>query len=304
MKIGAPQSTKFLKLKRRLSLPHWQCVGLLEAVWLFTQHNAPLGDIGRHSDEDIAAAIEWAGDAGQLVTALIECGWLDECAVARLVVHDWEEHAPTYIKGSMAKHGKAFCRPVRKSAKQGAKQPAKQGARGGQKKTTPPPSSLLPNQAKPSDTKPSLASSSPAAAGPPPDPPPLPTPVEQKPPKPRERNPLFDAVAEVCGLDPATAGGLIASVAKVLAGADPPYTPAEVRQFAERFHEFCSWAARDSPPRLRPTPKEVERYIGGIRAKPPPRRSGRGRHPTDADADYVAEQFASIFDDPPEDGFP
>lgn len=263
MKLSAPQSSKFLKLKRRLTLTHWQCVGLLESLWLFTQHNAPLGDIGRHSDEDLAAAIEWAGDATALVTALVECGFIDECDVNRLVVHDWADHAPTYLKGAMAKHGKEFCQVVRKSAKHGAKQ----GARGGQRKTTPPPQHPAPNHTKPSLTEPSEAILSPAVAGPPATPP---KPVEQKPAKPRERNPLFDAVAEVCGVDPSTAGGLIGGVVKTLSAADPPYTPDDVRQFGERLYEFCSWAARDSPPRLRPTPKEVERYIGGIRAKPPP----------------------------------
>lgn len=262
MKLSAPQSSKFLKLKRRLSLPHWQCVGLLESVWLFTQHNAPLGDIGRHSDEDLAAAIEWAGDPTALVTALIECGFIDECDENRLVVHDWIDHAPTYLKGAMAKHGKEFCRVVRRSAKQGAKH----GARGGQRKTTPPPQHPAPNHTKPSLTEPNQAILSPAVAGPTEAPAKA---VEQKPPKSRERNPLFDAVADVCGVDPSTAGGLIGGVVKALAAADPPYTADDVRQFGERLYEFCSWAARDSPPRLRPTPKEVERYIGGIRAKAP-----------------------------------
>lgn len=266
MKLSAPQSSKFLKLKRRLSLPHWQCVGLLESLWLFTQHNAPLGDIGRHSDEDLAAAIEWAGDATALVTALVECGFIDECDENRLVVHDWSDHAPTYLKGAMAKHGKEFCRVVRKPTKQ----PAKHGARGGQRKTTPPPQHPAPNHTKPSLTEPSEAIFSPADAGPPVAPT---KPAEQKPAKPRERNPLFDAVAVVCGLDPATAGGLIATVVKSLSQADPPYTPGDVQAFASRFGEHCPWASRDSPPRDRPTPKEVERYIGLIRAAPPVKSS-------------------------------
>jgi hypothetical protein len=87
--------------------------------------------------------------------------------------------------------------------------------------------------------------------------------------KPREPNPLFDAIAEVTGLDPATAGGLIGSVAASLSKAEKPYGPADIREFARRFHEFCPHAAKDTPPRLRPTAKEIERYIGLIRAGPP-----------------------------------
>jgi DNA-binding transcriptional ArsR family regulator len=88
--------------------------------------------------------------------------------------------------------------------------------------------------------------------------------------KPREPNPLFDAIAEVTGLDPATAGALIGSVAASLSKAEKPYGPADVREFARRFHELCPHAAKDTPPRLRPTAKEIERYIGLIRASPPP----------------------------------
>jgi len=254
LKLSTPQSTKFMKLKRRLSLTHWQCVGLLESVWLFTQLNAPAGDIGRHPNEDIAAAIEWGGNHDDLITALIECGFIDECDVSRLVIHDWYDHAPTYLKGAMAKHGKEFCRPVKKAAKQ----PAKQGARGGHGVGRTPPKQPAPNQTKPNQTEPSEATSLPADAGP------LPTA------KARPRNELFDSIAEVCALDPATARAMIGKVSATLTSAAPPYTADDVRHFARRFHEFCSWAARESPPRMRPTAGEVQKYIGGIRAAPPP----------------------------------
>lgn len=117
-----------------------------------------------------------------------------------------------------------------------------------------PPKHPAPNLTKPNQTEPS---SSPAVAGVP------------RPEKARPRNELFDAIAEVCALDPATAGGMIGKVAASLAGADPPYTADDVRHFARRFHELCTWAVRDTPPRLRPTAGEVQKYIGGIRANPP-----------------------------------
>ena len=71
MKTQAIQSVKFLRLKRRLRLAHWQCVGILESLWLITQTNAPRGDIGRLSNEDIAAMLEWPDDADELVNALV-----------------------------------------------------------------------------------------------------------------------------------------------------------------------------------------------------------------------------------------
>lgn len=136
MKMVAVQSIKFLRLKRRLRLPSWQVVGVLESVWLFTQANAPAGDIGRHSDEDIAAHLEWDGDASDLIAALVECGWLDRHEAHRLVVHDWHEHAPNYLKGNMAKWGKGFATvEAADSAKQIAKQPAEDVAKQAAKQT-------------------------------------------------------------------------------------------------------------------------------------------------------------------------
>ncbi|MDB5312076.1 MAG: hypothetical protein JWO38_6278 [Gemmataceae bacterium] len=93
-------------------------------------------------------------------------------------------------------------------------------------------------------------------------------PVDSKPPrKPktraaRPRNPLFDSVAEVTGLDPSTARSHLGKVAAALAEADPPYTPDEVREFARRYLELCSYARGE---RTRPTPGEIEKYVGLVR---------------------------------------
>jgi hypothetical protein len=151
MKLNAPQSLKFSKLKRRLAIPHWQAVGILESLWLFTQVNAPAGDIGRHTDEDIAAGLEWAGDHSELIESLVQCGWLDRCEVHRIVVHDWEDHVPKYMKGALSKHGIEF---ASKQAANGTKQPAntvKQPA-----KPVEHPASILtnPNQANSNHTNP------------------------------------------------------------------------------------------------------------------------------------------------------
>jgi hypothetical protein len=97
----------------------------------------------------------------------------------------------------------------------------------------------------------------------------------------RARDPLFDAIAEVAGVDPAT-GGNGSNIGKVAAGlrrAEPAYTPEEVREFGQRFGEFCSWGPRDG--RMRPTVNEIEKYIGGVRAGPAPTQNGHanGRPP-------------------------
>lgn len=108
MKATTTASIKFMRLKRKLALPHWQAVGLLESLWVFAMANAMDGAIGRHSNEDIAAALEWSGDPDQMILALVETGWLDRHPDARLAIHDWEEHCPTYVKGIMSRKGKSF----------------------------------------------------------------------------------------------------------------------------------------------------------------------------------------------------
>ncbi len=164
MKAGTESKLKFKKLQRRLSLPLWQAIGLLEALWTFTALNAPAGDVGRHSDEDIAAWLEWGGDEADLIAVLVECEWLDEDETHRLIIHDWHDHAPNYVKGFLARYGKDFV-----STKQPTKQPTEQATKQATKQPTRQPanSTLPPSQVKSSLVKSSQAKSkkgSPAAA--------------------------------------------------------------------------------------------------------------------------------------------
>lgn len=101
MKTGAVESLKFKKLKMKLKLAHWQAVGLLEALWLFTARNAPNGDIGKHSNEDIAIHIEWSGNPDELMAELVDARWVDASDEHRLVVHDWHDHMPNWLKGTL-----------------------------------------------------------------------------------------------------------------------------------------------------------------------------------------------------------
>lgn len=88
-------------------------------------------------------------------------------------------------------------------------------------------------------------------------------------PRGRERNPIFDALAEVTGVDAS-----IRSQAKTLgvksaelAAAEPPYSPEEIFEFGRRFLDLCSWARKDG--RERPTPGELVKWIHLVRAKSP-----------------------------------
>lgn len=173
MKEGVESSVKFKKLKRRLSLPEWQAIGLLEAIWKLARVSAQDGAIGKFSNEDIAASIEYDGDADVLVTTLVECGWLDEDPEFRLIIHDWSEHVPTYLKGNFKTHGKEFADVIAKQrAKQVTKQPAKQVAEqvaisnvlpSLTQPSQAPPSPTQPSQANPEETPSSAASTPPVS---------------------------------------------------------------------------------------------------------------------------------------------
>jgi len=91
-------------------LPQYAVIGVLEALWIMAMHSAQDGALGRYSNEDIAATIEWAGDADELITILIETGWLDTDAIHRLIVHDWSSHCPNFIRGGLVRAGKKFAK--------------------------------------------------------------------------------------------------------------------------------------------------------------------------------------------------
>ena len=118
MKRGTDLKTKFAMLKARLGLRTYEVKGLLQALWDMTTENAPLGDIGRFTDEEIAAGIEWPLErAEELVQALVYTHWLDEHDGHRLVVHDWHEHCEEWLRKRLERMGiEAFATgPIRKA---------------------------------------------------------------------------------------------------------------------------------------------------------------------------------------------
>lgn len=106
MKANTPELMKFKRLQRRLNDTRRGTVGLLESLWIGVAKNCPEGDVGRFSNEEIAIMVDWEGCPEQLVESLVECGWLDASEEHRLIVHDWAEHCPTYVRGGLAKQRK------------------------------------------------------------------------------------------------------------------------------------------------------------------------------------------------------
>ena len=109
MKHTAEMSRKFKKLKRRLGRPMYVVKGVLESIWHVGIGEAQDGAIGRFSNEDIAALIEWEDDADKLIDDLVESGWLDRVnSKERLIIHNWELHCPKFLRANMKRHGKTF----------------------------------------------------------------------------------------------------------------------------------------------------------------------------------------------------
>lgn len=85
---------KTKRLCRLLALPRPMVVGYLHFLWWWAYDYGADGDLSRFTDEDIADAIDWEGDPGELVAALTQCGFLTEDRQ----IHDWEDFAQKWIE--------------------------------------------------------------------------------------------------------------------------------------------------------------------------------------------------------------
>jgi hypothetical protein len=102
-------------------------------------------------------------------------------------------------------------------------------------------------------------------------------PIKEK--KKRKRDPLFDAIAEVCQVDPATCGASIGKVKAALTKADPPYTAEDVKQFGEWW-----WFDRFRLNRgIPPTVWQLQERIGVIRSHP----NSKKRDPVQVDGEIA-----------------
>lgn len=108
MKREAVTHTKMKRLCRRLDIPQWQGVGLVESLWQLTSREAPRGDIGKLSNEDIALAIGYHGDEARMIEALVLSRWVDQHPIERLIIHDWHEHCEDSVHVKLARTRQYF----------------------------------------------------------------------------------------------------------------------------------------------------------------------------------------------------
>ena len=67
-------------------------MGHLHALWHVALEQAEDGDLSRWSDEEIAEAADYPGDAPQCVKLLQDHGWLDG-----KLIHDWVDYAGFFL---------------------------------------------------------------------------------------------------------------------------------------------------------------------------------------------------------------
>jgi hypothetical protein len=102
MKLDALDHPKTYDLAARLGVSLPTAIGHLELLWAFTGKKAAQGNIGKWPDGSISGACLWAGDPAVFVAALVDSGFLERSAQHRLIVHDWHDHAPRWVKSKLA----------------------------------------------------------------------------------------------------------------------------------------------------------------------------------------------------------
>lgn len=82
--------------------------GVLVSLWYVTATQAPQGDIGAFTNDEIAEDMGTRFDPDTLINALINTGWIDRCTEHRLVIHDWAEHCDRATRGMLTRRGERF----------------------------------------------------------------------------------------------------------------------------------------------------------------------------------------------------
>ncbi|WP_213577603.1 hypothetical protein [Paenibacillus lautus] len=87
--LGRHIKTKRLSRKLGITVP--ATIGHLHLLWWWAMDNLPDGCISLLEPEDIADEMMWTGDADELLSALIDVGFIDEID-EELFIHDWHDY--------------------------------------------------------------------------------------------------------------------------------------------------------------------------------------------------------------------
>jgi hypothetical protein len=108
VKLDALDHPKTLDFAARLNINLPTAIGHLELLWAWAGKKAAQGNIGKWPDGAIARACFFDGDPATFVAALVAAGFLDPHPTHRLLVHDWLDHAPRWVKSKLSTEGQTF----------------------------------------------------------------------------------------------------------------------------------------------------------------------------------------------------
>jgi hypothetical protein len=146
-KTSVLNTAKFKRLRHELNISTPHALGCLEMMWM-SAHSTEKTSF--ESVEELEAVVEWDGDPGALGAALLKFRWVDEVD-GRLIIHDYIDHAPKYVRDRMLKREQRATRRGQSATRRGQSETVGDSRR--QEADSPPP----PNQTQPDQTQPSQA---------------------------------------------------------------------------------------------------------------------------------------------------
>jgi hypothetical protein len=108
MKLEALEHPKTLELAAQLEVELPTAIGHLELFWAFVAKLTPQGNVGKYSDAVIADKARWRGKPSAFVEAMVTAGFLDVDDQHRLLVHDWSQHCPNWVRAKLKNDGIEF----------------------------------------------------------------------------------------------------------------------------------------------------------------------------------------------------
>lgn len=108
MKLDALDHPKTLDFASRLGVELPTAIGHLELLWAFVAKQSPQGNLGKWPDGAIARACYWMGDPEAFLNCLLKSGLVDVHKTHRLVIHDWSEHCPNWVRAKLKRTSTVF----------------------------------------------------------------------------------------------------------------------------------------------------------------------------------------------------
>lgn len=144
---------KTRKLARILSIPKTQAIGHLHCLWWWALDYADDGMLDRFDAMDIAIGAEWDDEPDDIVSALIQSGFIDQDEHGILKIHDWEDYAGKLISRRRANAKRMKEARAQEAASSNEEDPAANNARATNVQRTQRARVERPDQTKPNQTK-------------------------------------------------------------------------------------------------------------------------------------------------------